>query len=540
MKHRLNPISKGKSNSKDIIFATEYYKYIQDEKSIEAYYNNKYGLNNLSPEEKEELIEIINQKYKRYKIMKYYEKTDLIKDEDIRKAIKSDMIKMIDYLFYDQSKDNIDPIKLKILDLIILKETQNDEKNNIKIRYKNHFKKTKNAENIADRILGNNKNNSNKENDLKDIMNLGKYIKEEIDLDKKLGKDKDNYLREDEINMDNLKSNNNYILTALYLSLNDAGISTVIEKITTNRKILNATLQLIASNMISLKKYNIKLDFGSQSENDKIIINPRYRNKFKKEFIKKVSEFYNLSEDEIVILDLKRGSVNVTFTTTNPIIFQNFDFKKIYDKQFVDITEQALFESCKLSEDLFDPKGNNFGDGYEQYNFIRGGEKYDPPYEWHAYGLKVLNNYDHGNNDWLGHDNNKNEWAVAYHGVGGAKGLRKNIFKNAISISKKNLIPGIGQNYEDAPNIRNETKNKGYHKCKKGVYLTPIIDEAEYWAEEDKFKNKKFKIIIMCRVNPHKIREPNRGDNPPYWILNGNYDEIRPYRILIKEIKKIH
>lgn len=41
---------------------------------------------------------------------------------------------------------------------------------------------------------------------------------------------------------------------------------------------------------------------------------------------------------------------------------------------------------------------------------------------------------------------------------------------------------------------------------------------------------------MMCRINPKKIREPDRGKKNPYWILNGNAKVIRPYRILIKEL----
>ena len=44
---------------------------------------------------------------------------------------------------------------------------------------------------------------------------------------------------------------------------------------------------------------------------------------------------------------------------------------------------------------------------------------------------------------------------------------------------------------------------------------------------------------MMCRINPKKIREPDRGNENPYWVLNGNSGEIRPYRILIKELKDI-
>jgi hypothetical protein len=39
----------------------------------------------------------------------------------------------------------------------------------------------------------------------------------------------------------------------------------------------------------------------------------------------------------------------------------------------------------------------------------------------------------------------------------------------------------------------------------------------------------------MIRVNPEKIRMC--AENSDLWVLNGNDDEIRPYRILIKKIE---
>jgi len=104
------------------------------------------------------------------------------------------------------------------------------------------------------------------------------------------------------------------------------------------------------------------------------------------------------------------------------------------------VSEKALFEGCKISEELLDPRGNNFGDNYEKKNFLIGGEKYDPPYEWHAYGLKVLNNYDNMNNHWIACNNNENEWDVAYHGVGGKRGKCGNVFRNVVSIAQNNLV----------------------------------------------------------------------------------------------------
>ena len=45
-----------------------------------------------------------------------------------------------------------------------------------------------------------------------------------------------------------------------------------------------------------------------------------------------------------------------------------------FREKYVDITQKALFEGCKISEELLDPRGNNYGNGYEQNNFKRGGK----------------------------------------------------------------------------------------------------------------------------------------------------------------------
>ncbi len=42
------------------------------------------------------------------------------------------------------------------------------------------------------------------------------------------------------------------------------------------------------------------------------------------------------------------------------------------------------------------------------------------------------------NNDWIACNNNKNEWDVAYHGVGGKSGKCGNVFRNVVSIAHNN------------------------------------------------------------------------------------------------------
>ena len=49
----------------------------------------------------------------------------------------------------------------------------------------------------------------------------------------------------------------------------------------------------------------------------------------------------------------------------------------------------------------------------------------------------------------------------------------------------------------------------------------------------------------MCRVNPYKVRFANKYE-PDYWVVGGDSnkkinenkinDEVRPYRILVKEM----
>ena len=98
----------------------------------------------------------------------------------------------------------------------------------------------------------------------KDIYKLGKYLKEEIDIDIY----NNNYIKEK--NMDNINSDI-YILNALSYILNKEGITTIIVKNLKNKKILNAILQLISSGLIFLKIYNLKLNFGGSNTKDNII-----------------------------------------------------------------------------------------------------------------------------------------------------------------------------------------------------------------------------------------------------------------------------
>ena len=80
------------------------------------------------------------------------------------------------------------------------------------------------------------------------------------------------------------------------------------------------------------------------------------------------------------------------------------------------IQKKVIMDGVKLNLSMLDYRGNQNPYGYGRGK--RGGEVYIPPTGWIGYGLRVMDIYDNGNNDWLAMNNNPNEWAVAYHGIG--------------------------------------------------------------------------------------------------------------------------
>ena len=72
-------------------------------------------------------------------------------------------------------------------------------------------------------------------------------------------------------------------------------------------------------------------------------------------------------------------------------------------------------------------------------------------------------------------------------------------------------------------------------KIGEGVYCTPDIKVAEGYAGQSSLVNgKRYRMVFMMRVKPDKIRTSN--ECPKEWILDGTTNEMRPYRILLKEV----
>ena len=345
------------------------------------------------------------------------------------------------------------------------------------------------------------------------ILLLEKYLKKEVIVNK------ENLISPDEAAF--YPDNNIIRILGFFgseISLNN--IKTYIEINPSKEKLRNITFKILASGLATHKIYRFILD--NQKLKKKFEEDVSLWFTYLKNIKSRISTTFNISYDDIIFFghNFKKFGVYVLIHKNKVI---NLDgILKNYD---VIIFSNTLLSNIILSPNIFDYNYCKDKNEWKTTNLKRGGRRYYPPYGWIGIGLKVNDKYK--NNIWIGKENKEGEWAVAYHGVG-----KGNIFKKVIKILNYNLKEGPGQLYKDQLNVE-KSKDKFTH-CGEGVYFSPNIEEAEKYAEKTSLGSFsfQFQFVFMTRVNPEKIRSP--GGTPVDWILNGNDDEIRPYRLLIK------
>ena len=240
----------------------------------------------------------------------------------------------------------------------------------------------------------------------------------------------------------------------------------------------------------------------------------------------------DIPSETIIVTYPQKGSFSVQ------VIFQSDKFdnlkpeelkQKLKDDEFEElknlkeIHSDLIMGAFKITKNLLDSQGNRVSGWAEGEK--RGGREYYPPIGWKGFGLKVLDKYE--DNEWIGMQNTPGEWCVAYHGVGRHQSSEQ-VKKIVALIIISKFKPGNWQVHEDDDDINHEGEKVG-----KGVYCTPKIEIAESYAGTSNINGKEYKTVLMARVKPDKIRCPKNKED--YWVVNGTTDEIRPYRILLKE-----
>ena len=375
---------------------------------------------------------------------------------------------------------------------------------------------------------------------LEDMCAMGKIVKDQIIEEKK--KNPEKFISIEEATKEENKNdseNGLFCLGLLAQSLEDQGMVTAIEKEKSEKEedqqAANATLQFLFNGMATNKKFALNFELGKK-RNTELLTNKEEQKKFNDKLKKKLSEEYKIPEDKIVVTYPQKGSYEVqvifedaSFSEKEDLDLNTFKEKCKGDANLKELCElkkvhkSLIMEGCKLSKNMLDNRGNResgWGVGEK-----RGGHNYEPPVGWKGYGLNVFDKYDGGKNDWLDFNNNPNEWAIAYHGVGRAS---DNPEKIAGLIAKGGFKAGANQVYENDDDLFHPGKKVG-----KGVYCSPFPSIMDEYAGTSKINGKSYKVGLMIRVKPDKIRcAKNQQD---YWVLNGTTDEMRPYRILIKE-----
>ena len=327
------------------------------------------------------------------------------------------------------------------------------------------------------------------------------------------------------------KEEENFVLSLISQILEEKGINVSIYKENQSKSELSgASLQYLFGGLTEKKKFKLFLNLDN-NDNNKFIEKEDELNELIDNFKNKFSEKLKIKKDDILLvnpkynngqctLDLIPGD-NSNLTTINKL--------KEY-KEIKEIEEKPLIEGCQLNSDIFDPEGNN-QDGGWALGETRGKEEYIPPIGWFGYGLKVKGKYDNGNDTWLDYNDYKDGiFAVAYFGISNIYGNKKNLKNFLVEIASQDALKiGYEQTYKDDQDIRHPTQ-----KCGSGIYLFQNPEIAENTAGIINIGAVRYKLLIMCRVNPKKIRQPKGFKD--CWILNSSPFEIRPYRILVKKI----
>mgnify|MGYP006916127626 CR=1 FL=1 len=306
------------------------------------------------------------------------------------------------------------------------------------------------------------------------MCKFGNIIKDKIIYEKEQSEEKEEKFisieeaikQPENLNSNKSEPNQMQLLGLLAQNLEENGITTAIEKNSNDSDgISSTTLQYLVNGLIEKPKYVFSFEFGEERNNE-LLTNIQEQKIFNDKLRKKLSLEYNIPEDKIIITYPEKGSYKITVIFMSDEFNNNFtkenfinsctqeEFKEL--NKLKEIQKGVIMEGVKLNPSMLDSRGNQHPNGYGGPP-TRGGEKYIPPTGWIGYGLRVKDVYDNGNNDWLEMNNNPNEWAVAYHGIGKASNT-----KDTESITNKiikggdfksgSFLVGKGQvckNYDD-------------------------------------------------------------------------------------------
>ena len=299
-------------------------------------------------------------------------------------------------------------------------------------------------------------------------------------------------------------------------------INTFIEKTPTNEILREITFKILTSGLAFQKVFHIIIE--NKDLKSHIAEDERLFYKYFDELKKAISKRFQISEDDIFYF-----SSDIYSYEQNLLIYDSNNIEGLEDLlklESLNVSTSLLLNNIILSPCVFEQNFCKTLNTWSKKKSRRGGWEYRPPLGWFGISMKVSKKFEK-NMTWLGKQNINGEWLVAYHAIGSG-----NVFNRILDILDGNLKNEEIKLFKREKNTGNN-KNK-YPLCGEGLYCSPDIQNVEKFAEKKSlgYFNIKFQFALMNRVNPNKIRNP--GIFPVCWILSGNNEEIRPYRLLFK------
>jgi DNA-binding transcriptional MerR regulator len=299
------------------------------------------------------------------------------------------------------------------------------------------------------------------------------------------------------------------------------------EDLMPNEQLLNILKSVTSSSKVILQSGEIKLNiYQILDESSKFFISIYpHRN---------INNHEQFSENISFVMKEKFPELNKNYIMNDNYVFliaNEYLTKKNYNKNIFiseeknvknslyilnsmfSLKKNYLIESCQINANKLDKKYDAIYFKSEKNDIIEG-EKYFPPIGWFGIGLK----------------NDKDpKRPIAY--LTFNKILNKEPLKLILNeiIEKKNL------EILEYQSPKREFDKRHWNKVGKGIYLFPHIERAEKYTGTFDINNKKYKIVLLVKVEKDKIKEP-KHNKLGCWVVEKDYVKI--CRILFKEINK--
>ena len=237
----------------------------------------------------------------------------------------------------------------------------NEEENidEINLTQEQIYKNNQKLEELSKKIIQGNLiiNQEKKQNFLiKEMVVMGNIMKNKIIIEKT--NNPDNFIDPDEVLKNDENSNELFPLSLIAKDLEKNEIITAIEKKSSNLKVSQACLQILFNGMASKTNLDLKFDFG-EKENNKLLYDKKYRDKFIEEIKEKISKELDITSKEILFINYRRGSFRFNFTLPRDYLeFKNFHKVKLTQffqnqKGFVNMKESPVTKAIFLTPELF-------------------------------------------------------------------------------------------------------------------------------------------------------------------------------------------